>query len=299
MENEPVIEETYREILEDDMDIRNAEVVLRMVETGEMGIRLIHFSGTPSPFAHTIILTGFSDIVLMEDRTALLKELHRKVLERALGEAVRDFEFEPDAVIQFYAMKNGRVASKEDIPRLLMKTGPLQAFRERGRNIYPFCDPDRKVVDEWIRELIRDGTLCTVFLDEPHIMVSSEWEDYALATRRDRTLNEADEKVYSLVGEDTLVSDINSASELTDDIVFRSLRKLESMYLVTRTGITENNRATTPVRQKLIPTYFILGLISSGSSKNFFKASIASRGMVNSAITNIDATVRNLAYIGT
>ncbi|AGI48517.1 Lhr-like helicase [Thermoplasmatales archaeon BRNA1] len=242
MENEPVIEETYREILEDDMDIRNAKYVLELIENGKMGVRTIHFSGTPSPFAHTIILTGFSDIVLMEDRTALLKELHRKVLERALGDNIRDFEFEPDAVTQYFNTKVGRISSKEDIPRLLMKTGPLQAFRERGRNIYPYCDPDRKTVDAWIRELIRDGELGTVFLDDPHIMVASEVPVYARATVRERTLNEADQEVYGLITENTLLSDVHSKVDMTEDIVFRSVRKLESMYLITRTGITENNR---------------------------------------------------------
>ena len=34
-------------------------------------------------------------------------------------------------------------------------------------------------------------------------------------------------------------------------------------------------------------------------SSTFFRASIASSGMVNSAMTSIDATVRNFAYIGT
>ena len=40
-------------------------------------------------------------------------------------------------------------------------------------------------------------------------------------------------------------------------------------------------------------------MISSGSSTNLFKAIIASNGMVNSAMTSIDETVLNLAYIGT
>ncbi|MBR5999310.1 MAG: ATP-dependent helicase, partial [Candidatus Methanomethylophilaceae archaeon] len=144
MENEPVIEETYREILEDDMDINNARVVLEMMERGEMQVTTIPFTGTPSPFAHTVILSGFSDIVLMEDRTALLKELHRKVLERALGDNIREFEFDPDQVTQYFRQKIGRVTCKDDIPKLLARTGPLQVMRERGRNIYPFCDPDKK-----------------------------------------------------------------------------------------------------------------------------------------------------------
>lgn len=242
MDNEPVIEETYREILEDDMDIRNAVKVLELIESGKMGVEVIRFSGTPSPFAHSVILSGFSDIVLMEDRTALLKELHRKVLERALGDGIRDFEFDPDQVTQYFARKTGRVSSKEDIPRLLSRTGPLQAFRERGRNIYPYCDPDKKTVDGWIRELIQDGSLGTVFLDEPHVMTAGDIPAYAAATVRERSMNDADRTVYSLIGEGTLLSDVKSKCDLTEDVIFRSVRKLESMYLITRTGITENNR---------------------------------------------------------
>ena len=49
MENMPVIEETYREVLEDDMDIRNAELVLKMIESGEMSLNTLKYTGTPPP----------------------------------------------------------------------------------------------------------------------------------------------------------------------------------------------------------------------------------------------------------
>ncbi|MDR1954853.1 MAG: ATP-dependent helicase, partial [Candidatus Methanoplasma sp.] len=242
MENVPVIEETYREVLEDDMDIKNAAGVLEMIENGKMGIRVFHFSGTPSPFAHSIILSGFSDIVLMEDRSELLKELHRKVLHRALGDSVKEFEFDEDHVIPYFRQKIGRVLSKNDIVPLLMRTGPLQAIRERGRNIYAYCDEDKKVVDEWVRELLKEGAIGTVFMDEPHIMAKSEVPTYAAATAKERDLNEIDLKVFEQVGERTALSDITAALDISEDVTFRSMRKLESMYLVTRSDITANNK---------------------------------------------------------
>lgn len=242
MENEPVIEETYREVLEDDMDIKNAKVVLQMIENGKMGVQTIYFTGTPSPFAHSIILSGFSDIVLMEDRSALLRELHRKVLTRALGDSVKDFEFDEDQVIPYFRQKIGRVVCKEDIPKLLMRTGPLQAFRERGRNIYAYCDEDRKVVDEWVRDLLKDGILGTVFLDEPHIMVKTEIPKYAAATVKEKDLTDQDLHVYDRIAERTAMSDITAELQISEDVTFRSVRKLESMYLITRTDIAANNR---------------------------------------------------------
>ena len=238
MENVPVIEETYREVLEDDMDIKSAKYVLDLIGDGTMAVEVIPYTGTPSPFAHCAILSGFSDIVLMEDRSALLRELHRKVLYRALGDSIKDFEFTEDQVIPYYATKIDRVSSKDDIPKLLMQTGPLQALRERGRNIYTYSDEDRKTIDGWIRELLREGTIGTVFLDDPHIMVSSEIPDYAAATRRVRTLNDVEQSVYGLIGKDVSLSQISSELEISDDMVFRAVRKLESMYLVTRTDIS-------------------------------------------------------------
>ena len=242
MDNAPVIEETYREVLEDDMDIKSAKEVLEMIENGKMGVTTLPYTGTPSPFAHSIILSGFSDIVLMEDRSELLKELHRKVLYRALGDSVKDFEFEEDNVIPYFRQKIGRVMSKSDVVPMLMRTGPLQAIRERGRNIYSYSDEDKKVVDEWVRELIKDGVVGTVFMDEPHIMAASEIPTYAAATAKVRELNEVDRKVYDRIGERTALSDITSALEISEDVTFRSMRKLESMSLVTRCDITGNNK---------------------------------------------------------
>ena len=242
MENEPVIEETYREVLEDDMDIKNAKYVVEMIESGKMGVKVLPFTGTPSPFAHSIILSGFSDIVLMEDKSALLRELHRKVLTRALGDSIKDFEFEEDQVIPYFNHKIGRIMCKEDIPKLLMRTGPLQAIRERGRNIYTYCDEDKKTVDEWVRDLIKEKVIGTVFLDEPHIMVASEIPDYAAATVKDRELSDQDLQVYSCIGDRTAMSEITSELEISEDMTARSVRKLESMYLITRTDIAANNR---------------------------------------------------------
>ncbi|RLF04529.1 MAG: ATP-dependent helicase, partial [Thermoprotei archaeon] len=82
IENFPVLEETYREVLEDLMDVKTAEQVLREVE---MGLRRFYVMPTydlPSPFAHGLVLQGLSDVVLMDDRRALLQHLYDQVMER-------------------------------------------------------------------------------------------------------------------------------------------------------------------------------------------------------------------------
>jgi len=77
----PVLKETYREILEDFMDIKHAREVLKKMEAGEIEVRIITGKPVPSPFAHNIVLQGYSDVVLMEDRRALLRKLYERVLE--------------------------------------------------------------------------------------------------------------------------------------------------------------------------------------------------------------------------
>ncbi|WFO76193.1 ATP-dependent helicase [Desulfurococcaceae archaeon MEX13E-LK6-19] len=77
----PVLKETYREILEDYMHIDAAKTVLDRVHNGEICLAQIGPSTIPSPFAHNIVVQGYSDIVLMEDRKKLLQKLHSQVMK--------------------------------------------------------------------------------------------------------------------------------------------------------------------------------------------------------------------------
>jgi ATP-dependent Lhr-like helicase len=81
----PILEEAYREVMEDVMDVENAEEVLRSVERGDISIRVVRVDGPPSPFAHGIVAHGYSDVILMEDRRRLLLKLYEEVMRKLAG----------------------------------------------------------------------------------------------------------------------------------------------------------------------------------------------------------------------
>jgi len=76
----PVVEETYREILEDLMDIHRAEEVICKLKRGDIVYRIIE-TKHPSPFAHNLVVLGEADVVLMKDRRERLIELHEKIMK--------------------------------------------------------------------------------------------------------------------------------------------------------------------------------------------------------------------------
>jgi len=82
IENFPVLKETYREILMDYMHLDEAIEILEKIRSGEIGVVEIGPLDVPSPFAHSIVVHGYSDVVLMEDMRKLLRRLHEKVLEK-------------------------------------------------------------------------------------------------------------------------------------------------------------------------------------------------------------------------
>lgn len=77
----PVLKEAYREVMEDYMDVEDAEKVLEWIRSGRVEVKVFGPVEVPSPFAHNIVARGYSDIVLMEDRRKLIAELHRRVME--------------------------------------------------------------------------------------------------------------------------------------------------------------------------------------------------------------------------
>ncbi len=234
MESMPVIEETYREIMGEVMDVENARLVLETIASGETEVATIDAGSTPSPFAHNTILAGISDIVLMEDRSALLRNLHRKVLVKAMGADIREFEFEEAEVAAYFRDKVGRVSSKEDIVPLLRHSGPLRVFRERGRSAYPYCDVPREQVDTWAEELLEEGAISTVYLDDVFVVVTEDLPEYAAALAKVREYGVNDSRVLEALERESTVNGISRELEVSPDRVLRSLRKLESMFLVGR-----------------------------------------------------------------
>ena len=239
LEHVPVIDETYREILEDVMDLANARAVLEGIEKGQMDVACIDFSSAPSPFAHSIVLAGISDIVLMEDRSALLKELHRKVLERVMEGDLDRFEFEQEAVVSYFARKRGRISTKDELVTLLKRTGPLHIFKERGRSVYSYSDPDKATVDAWASELLEEGKIASVHIDDLNYVASEDLSTYAPLLAKDRELGETERKALELLADSHSAAEVAETLGVDIDKALRALHVLETMQVVGRASRKE------------------------------------------------------------
>ena len=80
-----VVEETYREILQDKLNVAAIEDVLSDIERGAVDITSIRVD-SPSPRAFGLATLAASDVVLAEDESAVLEEFHRRVVESIEGD---------------------------------------------------------------------------------------------------------------------------------------------------------------------------------------------------------------------
>lgn len=77
----PILKEARREVLEDLMDVKHAEKVLKWLEKEKIEVKIIA-TDIPSPFALNLIARGYMDILKMEDRLEFVRRLHKSILER-------------------------------------------------------------------------------------------------------------------------------------------------------------------------------------------------------------------------
>jgi ATP-dependent Lhr-like helicase len=75
-----VIEETYREILEDKLNLAGIEEVLGAVQSGDVEV-VSTTVDSPSPRAFGLATLMASDVVLAEDESAALRDFHARVLD--------------------------------------------------------------------------------------------------------------------------------------------------------------------------------------------------------------------------
>ncbi len=88
LEEFAVIEETYREILEDKLNVEEIEDIIARIDSGELAVER-QLLDSPSPRAFGLATLSASDVVLAEDESAALQSFHEHVLEEIGEESVR------------------------------------------------------------------------------------------------------------------------------------------------------------------------------------------------------------------
>jgi ATP-dependent Lhr-like helicase len=239
IEDFPVMRETYNEILNEVMDVEHATVVLQDIERGERSVTYFGYTDTPSSFSHSILLSGIEDIILMEDRSSMLRELHRKVLERVMGEA-RAFEFDAEQVNRYFEQKRPLIERMDEVPGLLRSVGPLIMLKERGTSIHLFTRQKHEEVIGWASTLLNEGKIAAVWLDDVYFIDASELSLFnALYEEKER--KEDEEKLLVLLDKERSAKEIAEMAGLKQEEANELLHRMENKGLVRRVGLRENS----------------------------------------------------------
>jgi ATP-dependent Lhr-like helicase len=94
LEDFAVIEETYREILEDKLHLDAVRSALESIGSGDLEVRTMRV-GSPSPRAFGLATLLASDVVLAEDESAVLREFQQRVLAAIDDESADEAETLP------------------------------------------------------------------------------------------------------------------------------------------------------------------------------------------------------------
>ncbi|MXV62744.1 ATP-dependent helicase [Natronorubrum sp. JWXQ-INN-674] len=93
LEEFAVIEETYREILEDKLNVAEIEALVGAIDAGDLAVER-HLFDSPTPRAFGLATLSASDVVLAEDESAALQAFHEHVLEEIGNESLQGLSSE-------------------------------------------------------------------------------------------------------------------------------------------------------------------------------------------------------------
>lgn len=242
IEDFPVVKEAYNEILHSVMDLDHAREILRRIESGEIAVKESDFASLPSPFAHNVVLQGVSDLVLMEDRSALLRELHRKVLERVMPtDQISSIQFQPGEIVEYFRRKLPKVARKEDLLSYLDRVGDANILQQKGRNVFEVATASFPDTRKWAGQLMDEGLVESVWTPQGiHWALKDHVPTYVAVYSQRSRLKPPEEKVLALIQEKPRPhKELLRATKMNKDDLNEVLRKLERSYLVARKGVEE------------------------------------------------------------
>ncbi|MEC7712714.1 MAG: ATP-dependent helicase, partial [Candidatus Thermoplasmatota archaeon] len=213
----PMLEEAYREVLYDAFDLKNAQNVLDDVKNGKRIINYRTYSPIPSPLAHGLILSGLSDIVLMEDRSALLRELHSQVLGKVLEEDGGDKpRFEKELIDSYFNEKKPIIGNEESLIEAIKQIGGLYLLDDKEKSVYRMADRAASEIQDLVKKMIEEGIVESVWTGHKETLYSLPElvPYYKSAYGKNEKLTSSANKEYTKVKKNTKISSKKIAEEL-------------------------------------------------------------------------------------
>ncbi len=240
--NFPVMKETFNEILNDMMDLPRARnYVTGVVDSSHF--KCMEYTSETSPFSHGIILAGISDVVLMEDRSKLLRELQSKIIDKVYGTSnVRFLIQDQKLVDQYFRSKIPRIEQPGDLEKFVSHFLYIDPFKARFNSPGPYSSIQ---ISDMIEERIITGGLESVYVRGTQYAS----RDHAIICHslfaKEKVLDDMEQRVYESIDDNT-VQQIKGITGIDDLDLKNALMRLESAYLVHKIhsgGATRYRRA--------------------------------------------------------
>lgn len=230
MKDFPVIEETYREIMNDMMDVPKAEEYLRsVVERGNY--RIIDYRMESTPFSYGLILAGASDIVLMEDRARMLRELQGKMLDRMSGGSELTFLINDHSQVEnYFKNKVPRIHSTKDLETFARHFFTIDPLRDRFNSPYPYASFD---VHGDVLKLVENDTFISVYIRGLKWVHRDNYDAARILFAAPVILNDFENIVLDACASLTFKHLLNKL-KCDREALKKALTRLESSYLVRR-----------------------------------------------------------------
>ncbi|MGC8562512.1 MAG: ATP-dependent helicase [Thermoplasmata archaeon] len=224
MENFPIIEETFREIESIVMDTENSEKILQSIRDGEIEIISRDYTRYPSPFGFGIISTGITDVVLMEDKSAIIKELQEALLTKMGLEGSSEVDIES---LMNYQESKQLLDSEGGIIEFLRKAGFADLYSSVSFSPFKKTDNPEEYLDR-LSEHLGSGEIVPVFTGKTTYALR-ENVPYLAAV----FMQENDKNVNFEDGESTnTISKNNSLDPESTLIILRKMERAYSAYFL-------------------------------------------------------------------
>ena len=230
MSDFPVIKETYHEIMNLMMDVPKAtEYVEDVIDARKFHVK--DYSGETSPFSYGLILAGVSDMVLMEDRAHLLRELQGKILDKIYGSGnIRVLVPDQKKVEEYFRLKVPRITDPESYMAFAEHFLYFDPFKNRFNSPFPYAETG---VTDITEDFVENDRIISVVVRGTYWTSANHYPIIRLLMKRELKNDAGIQGVMDRI-EGSTYSDLRRETGLEDQKIRDIISTLESAYIIRR-----------------------------------------------------------------